>query len=71
MCHGGNIANGTYAGLVIAGNCAIPDDGVVTVNGDVTLLPGSQLNAVTMATVHIRGNVFVLEGRPDSVWDAP
>src|SRR5579862_6740835 len=44
-CSGGSIASGVYSNLTIAGTCAV-DSGSVTVQHNLTLLPGATLVAV-------------------------
>jgi hypothetical protein len=41
-CSGGSIAPGVYASLKIAGTCGV-DSGSVTVQGNLTVLPGGAL----------------------------
>lgn len=61
-CSGGNIAPGTYQSLTITGVCFIPE-GVVTVQGGLTLAPGSFLYAASpAATVTISGGAVVGSG---------
>jgi hypothetical protein len=62
VCHGGDIASGTYGTLVIASYCSIPDANTVVVKGNLVLKPGAILNAVTLATVHVHGDVIVRPG---------
>jgi len=59
VCKGGDIASGTYETLVITGYCVIPDDAKVVVKDNLVLKRGAVLNAVTLATVHVHGNVRV------------
>jgi hypothetical protein len=61
-CAGGTLGSGTYTGLVVSGTCTIPDGAAVTINGNVILAPNAKLNAVTMASVRINGNVLVGRG---------
>jgi len=61
-CSGGEIASGTYDGLIVTGNCTIPNGATVTVEGNVTVADGAVLYAVTMSTVNITGNVKVGKG---------
>ena len=61
-CSGGDIASGTYNGLIVTGNCTIPNGATVTVDGNVTVADGAVLYAVTMSTVNITGNVKVGRG---------
>ncbi|WIG59305.1 MAG: hypothetical protein OJF49_002052 [Ktedonobacterales bacterium] len=61
-CTGGVIAPGTYVSLRVTGNCAITD-GLVTVNGGVTVAQNAVLFAASdTAMVIFRGNVFVARG---------
>jgi len=61
-CPGGDIASGTYDGLFVTGDCTIPSGAAVTIDGNVTVADGASLNAVTMSTVDITGNVRVGRG---------
>ena len=45
-CSGGSIASGVYSSLKIAGTCTV-DSGSVTVQGNLTVLPGGTLIAIT------------------------
>ena len=70
-CHGGVIAPGTYGSVTIAGTCYVPS-GVVTIDGNLTLAPGSLLDAVSPESggpgsslpgdVYVSGNVTVGQG---------
>jgi hypothetical protein len=72
-CTGGDVAPGNYPSVTIAGLCYMTD-GLVTVQGNLVITPGSLLDAgatlgdpklgthVVPATVDIRGNVFVGKG---------
>jgi hypothetical protein len=62
-CSGGEIAPGTYDGLVVTGTCTF-GEGAVTVRGNLTVSPGAILNdhALSPATVHVTGNVLVGQG---------
>lgn len=58
-CSGGSIASGIYSNLKIAGTCAV-DAGSVTVEGNVTVLPGAVLVAAFAGSnLTIRGHVDV------------
>jgi hypothetical protein len=61
FCSGGAIPAGAYASITITGICTMPI-GQVTVAGNVTIQPGAGLNAVTRATLTVRGNLSVGEG---------
>lgn len=62
VCWGGDIPSGSYSLLGVKGDCTIPDGAVVSVSGNVWLAPRSSLDAVTLGTVHVRGNVYVGRG---------
>jgi hypothetical protein len=62
VCHSGDIASGTYQTLVIDGYCMIPDANTVVVQQNLVLKSGAILNAVTLATVHVHGDVVVRPG---------
>ncbi len=59
-CRGGEIPSGTYRGLVVTGDCTVPDGAEVTVAGDLVLWPGSAFNAQTLGEVHVTGNVVAM-----------
>ncbi|MBF9069468.1 hypothetical protein [Streptacidiphilus fuscans] len=61
VCHGGDIAPGYYYELVVDGTCTIPS-GKVTVETQLYVTPHSVLDAITGATVHVKGNVQVDRG---------
>jgi hypothetical protein len=56
-CSGGDIASGTYAGLIVSGMCMVPAGADVTVNGNLTVAPGAMFDAQTDSHVAINGNV--------------
>jgi hypothetical protein len=70
-CRGGVIAPGTYGSVTVAGTCYVPS-GAVTIHGNLTLAPGSLLDAVSPASggpgsslpgdVYVSGNVTVGQG---------
>jgi hypothetical protein len=62
VCSGGDIASGAYTSIRVTGACAIPDGANVTVNGNVTLDPGSDLNQMTVSTLRVMGNISVGQG---------
>ncbi len=58
-CWGGSIASGDYSNLSIAGPCTI-ESGLVTVEHNLTVLPGGSLNAAYAGSnVTVDGNVDV------------
>jgi hypothetical protein len=71
VCSGGVIPSGTYASILVTGNCYTPS-GTVEVRGDLTVAPGALLDAATPgdpagapvvpATVLIGGSVWVGRG---------
>jgi hypothetical protein len=74
VCTGGAIEPGTYRSLTVTGVCWFVDQTTVTVEGNLTVAPGAQLNPVgfsngqidlsnfNMAVVHVHGNVLVGAG---------
>jgi hypothetical protein len=71
-CSGGNIAPGSYNSVTVTGTCFVPS-GVVSIHGNLTLAPGSLLDAVSPAPpaqtgselpgdVHVTGTVKVGQG---------
>jgi hypothetical protein len=62
-CSDGNIAAGTYKGLIVTGTCTFTGDRV-KVNGDLVVAPGGSLNdhAVSTTEVHVTGDVIVGDG---------
>ncbi|MEY9844438.1 hypothetical protein [Streptacidiphilus sp. MAP5-3] len=61
VCHGGDISPGYYYELVVDGTCSIPS-GKVTVETQLYVTPHSVLDAITGATVHVKGNIQVGRG---------
>ncbi|HTY72762.1 MAG TPA: hypothetical protein VMI11_10115 [Actinomycetes bacterium] len=61
-CNGGNINSGWYDHLVIKGFCTIPDNAYVKVKHDIWVVPGGVLDAVTLATVKVQGDIIVGKG---------
>jgi hypothetical protein len=53
---------GSYGNLVITGNRYVAADTTLTVNGNLTIAPGACLDAFTLGTVTVGGNVFVQQG---------
>lgn len=68
-CSGGSIASGFYSNLTISGACSV-NSGPVTVNGNLTILAGASLDAVTggiagvipPSNLTVSGNVDVQAG---------
>src|SRR5271154_5767264 len=58
----GTALSGSYKSLTITGNEYVANNGVLTVSGNVTLAPGACLDAFSMGTVNVGGNVFVGKG---------
>jgi len=58
------IPPGTYAGFTVTGYCFFDGPGTVTINGNLTIADGAQLNdhASGESDVHITGNVTVGKG---------
>ena len=61
-CPSGNIASGTYYGLVVTGDCTVAAGTMVAVEGDLVLAPGSTFNAFSMSTVTVSGDARVGSG---------
>ncbi|MEY9873010.1 hypothetical protein ABH931_002491 [Streptacidiphilus sp. MAP12-33] len=62
FCDGGSIASGDYYALVVHGTCTVPDGASVTVETQLYVTKGSVFNAITGASVHVKGNVQVGRG---------
>ncbi len=71
-CSGGTIPSGTYGSVTVTGTCYVPS-GAVSIHGNLTLAPGSLLDAVSPAPpaqtgselpgdVYVTGNVSVGSG---------
>jgi len=58
-CHGGTVAAGHYRSLTIAGSCTLASSGTVTVRHDLVVKRGAFFNAVTAATLNVKGDVWV------------
>lgn len=56
---GATALSGTYTNLTIVGNAYVADNATVKVNGDLTLAPGACLDAFSLGTVQVSGNVNV------------
>ncbi len=53
--------SGTYGNLTITGNRYVASGTTLTVRGNLTIANGACLDAFTLGTVHVRGNVRVAE----------
>src|SRR5581483_8507731 len=63
MSSPGTALSGTVAGnLTISGNNYVDNSATFTVRGNLTLAPGACLDAFSMGTVHVGGNVLVQQG---------
>ena len=62
-CHGGTVAAGHYRSLTIAGSCTLASSGTVTVRHDLVVKRGALFNAVTAATLNVKGDVWVKRRR--------
>jgi len=62
-CSSGDIAAGTYKGLIVTGDCTFAGDRI-KVNGDIVVAPGATLNdhAGSPTEVHVTGDVLVGDG---------
>ena len=58
----GAALSGLHGNLTIRGNAYVADGTTLTVNGSLTLAPGACLDAFTLGTVDVAGNVFVGKG---------
>lgn len=62
-CTGGDVPSGTYASLTVTGQCTVPADAVITVNGGVFVARGAGLDAQTApSTITVKGNVTAVSG---------
>lgn len=74
ICNGatsGTAVSGNTGNLTIAGNAYVPDGATLNVSGNLTLAPGSCLDAFSLGTVHVAGNVLVKEGATLALGCAP
>ncbi len=58
----GTAISGTYRNLTISGNAYVAAGTTLTVNGNLKLAPGACLDAFTLGTVNVAGNVSVDKG---------
>ena len=58
----GTAVSGAYATLTISGNAYVPEGKTLTVAGNLTLASGSCLDAFTVATVNVGGDINVGPG---------
>lgn len=61
-CSGGDVASGTYAGLIVTGSCTVPAGADVTINGNLRVARGAMFDAQTDSHVAINGNVNAGKG---------
>jgi len=66
-CSNGTMADGTYNGFVVTGDCTIAYGANVHINGDLTIAPGAKLDdhgaeAWMNAQLHVTGNIYVRKG---------
>lgn len=59
---GGAAVFGTYSGLTISGNAYVPEGKTLAVTGTLTLAPGSCLDAFSVSTVQVGGDIKVGRG---------
>lgn len=64
VCPGGDVTavSGEYHNLTITGNDYVDSSAMLTVTGNLTVAPGACLDAFSLATVHVGGNVIVGNG---------
>ncbi len=58
----GTAVYGTYSALTINGNAYVPEGQTLAVTGTLTLAPGSCLDAFSVSTVRVGGNIMVGQG---------
>jgi hypothetical protein len=58
----GSAVSGNYGNLTISGNAYVAARTTLSVSGDLTIAPGACLDAFTLGTVHVRGNILVDAG---------
>ena len=59
---GGTAIDGSYGNLTISGNRYVKSGTTLNVHGNLTIAPGACLDAFTMGTVHVGGNLLVSKG---------
>src|SRR5579871_65249 len=60
ICSSAGMAlSGTYGNLTITGNAYVPEGATLTVKGNMRLEPGACLDAFSVSTVNVRGNILV------------
>ena len=64
VCPGGDVTPvfGQHHNLTITGNDYVDSSATLTVTGNLTVAPGACLDAFSLATVHVGGNVIVGKG---------
>ncbi|HZS94566.1 MAG TPA: hypothetical protein VFA78_07205 [Chloroflexota bacterium] len=63
--------SGNYYNLTVHGNAYVDNDATLTVTGNLDVAPGACLDAFSMGTVHVRGNVRVGKGATLALGCAP
>lgn len=58
----GKALGGTHRSLTVTGNAYVPRGHTLTVRGNLKIAPGACLDAFTLGTVHVRGNLLVGKG---------
>lgn len=58
----GTALSGSHGNLTVSGDAYVASGTTLTVNGNLTLAPGACLDAFTLGTVNVAGNVFVRKG---------
>jgi hypothetical protein len=58
----GTALSGNYTSLTVTGNAYVAGGATLTVSGDLTIAPGACLDAFSLGTVRVGGNIFVGHG---------
>jgi hypothetical protein len=58
----GTAVSGSYSNLTITGNAYVDNGATLTVSGNLTIAPGGCLDAFSLGTVNVGGNLFVGQG---------
>lgn len=76
--HAGNAVSGTHGNLTIWRNAFVKAGTTLTVRGDLTIARGACLDAFTLGTVHVHGDILVSPGAtlalgctPNAIGPAP
>jgi hypothetical protein len=76
-CSNGTMADGTYRGFVVTGDCTIAFGANVHIKGNLTIAPGAALDdhgaeMWMQAQLHVTGNIYVRKGAVLGLgWNAP